>query len=91
MERVPVGHDAKGDVIYEEVRMTTPQSLEDIMRRFKSSHLPFTIRSAPSKCEALATQMWRELPHNSELVGGLLKLLEAKDYFVRARLAGGGQ
>lgn len=63
-------------------------SVAHIMQFFKSHHLPPDLSGTASACEAVATQMVNDLPHNPELTAGLRKLLEAKDCFVRAKLAG---
>lgn len=62
-------------------------SVEHIMQFFKSHHLPPDLSGTAAACEAVAVQMAENLPHNPELTVGLRKLLEAKDCFVRAKLA----
>ncbi len=62
---------------------------EHILQYFKSDHLPDNIRETSALCAQLARQMARDLPANPETTAGIRKLLEAKDCFVRAKLAGG--
>jgi hypothetical protein len=64
-------------------------STRQIARWFSYGHLPAgTPRHISAMCAALAGQMVSELADNPELVTGLRKLLEAKDCFVRAAIAG---
>ena len=63
------------------------QSTQQIARWFDSGHLPAHLARISEKCSALAEQMIYELPDGPELTAGLRKLLEAKDCFVRARIA----
>jgi 3-methyladenine DNA glycosylase AlkC len=63
-------------------------SVKHIMQFFEYAHLPEHLRAVSEPCSDLAHKMAGELPNNPELTAGLRKLLEAKDCFVRARLAG---
>jgi len=63
--------------------MTTP-----IMRFFDYDHLPEKLQKVSKPIAELAQQMDLELPDGAEKSAGLRKLLEAKDCFVRAELAG---
>lgn len=65
--------------------MTNPS--EQMLRWFTSAHLPEDLREVSQKSEELAVKMAAELPPSAELTAGLRKLLEAKDCFVRARIA----
>lgn len=62
-------------------------STEQLLQCFKSDHLPDSIREPAAYCAQLARHMARILPDNPQRVAGLRKLLEAKDFFVGARLA----
>lgn len=62
-------------------------AVDHIMQYFKSDHLPEKIRETSATCANLAQQMIRSLPDNPEKTVGLRKLLEAKDCFVRAKMA----
>jgi len=66
------------------VRMTMHPATEHIMQFFKYVHLQEISKPAA----LLAEKMAESLPQNPELTAGLRKLLEAKDCFVRAKLAG---
>jgi hypothetical protein len=59
-----------------------------IMRFFEYSHLPEKLQKVSKPIADLAQQMDSELPDGAEKSAGLRKLLEAKDCFVRAELAG---
>ena len=62
---------------------------QQIMRWFSYGHLPNGHpRVISSECAQLADTMIGELPDGPELTAGLRKLLEAKDCFVRAAIAG---
>lgn len=54
---------------------------------FAYSHLPDHLRGVSQDCAELAQDMVDRLLDGPELSTGLRKLLEAKDCFVRARLA----
>lgn len=62
-------------------------STQAIARFFDSDHLPPDLRAIAAPCETIASVMLAELPDDPELVTGLRKLLEAKDCFVRTRVA----
>ena len=66
--------------------MSKPSDM--IMRFFKSEHLPPDLRPISGDCEVLAQAMAIRLPEDPEKTAGLRKLLEAKDCFVRAAIAG---
>lgn len=62
-----------------------------ITRWFAYGHLPAGHpRDISANCANLADYMLGELPDSPELTAGLRKLLEAKDCFVRAAIAGAG-
>ena len=63
-------------------------STEHILQFFKYSHLPEDLAEPSKVIWEVAHKMATELPQNQELTTGLRKLLEAKDCFVRAKLAG---
>ena len=63
------------------------EELNEIVQFFGYTHLPQHLRVISEPCCQLATSMRAELPTNHELIAGMRKLLEAKDCFVRARLA----
>lgn len=58
----------------------------NLMRFFRSAHLPPDLREISEPCEMLAALMTNRLPMSAELTTGIRKLLEAKDCFVRAAL-----
>lgn len=58
-----------------------------IMQFFSYEHLPSTLQDISRPISILAEKMDAELPDNAEKIAGLRKLLEAKDCFVRAKLA----
>lgn len=62
-------------------------AVEQILRWFQSSHLSVDLQWVANPCGELAEQMAHSLPSDPELTAGLRKLLEAKDCFVRAKLA----
>jgi hypothetical protein len=62
-------------------------SVAHIMQFFKYAHLPEHLQVISRPVGDLAEHMAMELPQNPELTAGLRKLLEAKDCFVRAKLA----
>jgi hypothetical protein len=62
---------------------------QQVTRWFDYEHLPQgTARHVSAMCAAMAGELLRELPDGPELTAGLRKLLEAKDCFVRAAIAG---
>jgi len=63
-------------------------SVAAIMRWFEASHLGDGAKAISGACGALAKYLATRLPANPETTAGLRKLLEAKDCFVRAFLAG---
>jgi len=60
---------------------------EHITQFFAYKHLPENLQEVSKPVGELAEQMVQMLPQNPELAAGLRKLLEAKDCFVRARVA----
>lgn len=62
-------------------------STKHIMQFFKYEHLQEHLQEVSKPAAVLAEEMAKSLPENPELTAGLRKLLEAKDCFVRARLA----
>ena len=62
-------------------------SVAHIMQFFKFEHLPEHLQAISKPMALLAGEMVSDLPPNPELTAGLRKLLEAKDCFVRAKLA----
>jgi hypothetical protein len=60
----------------------------EIARWFSYGHLTGDLRAVSGSCAALACDVIEELPDGPELTTGLRKLLEAKDCFVRAAIAG---
>ena len=65
-------------------------STQQIARWFDYKHLQQGApQVASAACALLAIQMIKQLEDSPELVAGLRKLLEAKDCFVRAAIAGG--
>jgi hypothetical protein len=64
-------------------------STQQIARWFDWEHLPAGLaRDASMSCSRLAGRMLGYLPDSPELTAGLRHLLEAKDCFVRAAIAG---
>ena len=66
-------------------------SVAHIMQFFTYEHLPENLQAISKPVALLAGEMVSDLPPNPELTAGLRKLLEAKDCFVRAKLAKGGE
>lgn len=60
---------------------------QQIAQWFTFDHLPDNARPPSRACAELAQAMIDDLPDGPELTAGLRKLLEAKDCFVRARIA----
>jgi len=58
-----------------------------IWQFFDYQHLPPDLQAISKPCADLAAEMVKVLPPGPELSAGLRKLLEAKDCFVRAKLA----
>jgi len=58
-----------------------------IMKFFEYSHLPERLQKISKPVGELAVKMDNILPDCAEKTVGLRKLLEAKDCFVRAKLA----
>lgn len=65
-------------------------SVAHLMQFFQYAHLPEHLQAVSKPAALLAEKMVEELPQNPELTAGLRKLLEAKDCFVRAKLAADG-
>ena len=61
---------------------------EAMLRWFACDHLPPHLQEISIPIRDLAVELADTLPSDPELTVGLRKLLEAKDCFVRARLAG---
>lgn len=61
--------------------------VEALLGWFQSDHLPEDLRDTSRLCEIVAKAMVETIPDDPELTAGLRKLLEAKDCFVRARVA----
>lgn len=61
-----------------------------LLQFFQAEHLPEHLRLVSEPCGALAHAMADRVPDGPEKTVGLRKLLEAKDCFVRAVLAGKG-
>lgn len=61
--------------------------MSPLLRWFGGDHLPAPIRGVSALCADLAEQVDTLLPESDEKTAGLRHLLEAKDCFVRARLA----
>jgi len=55
---------------------------------YEHEHLPKHLQGASQACAVLAHAMEEALPGGAEKTTGLRKLLEAKDCFVRAVIAG---
>ncbi len=64
-------------------------STEHLLQFFVFMHLPEHLQAVAAPCRTLAIDMVENLPEGPELTAGLRKLLEAKDCFVRAKLAKG--
>ena len=58
-----------------------------LLRWFAYNHLPAPLQGVSALCADLAEQVDTLLPEADEKTAGLRHLLEAKDCFVRARLA----
>ena len=58
-----------------------------LLRWFGGDHLPAPLQAVSAMCAELAEQVDTLLPESDEKTAGLRHLLEAKDCFVRARLA----
>lgn len=58
-----------------------------ILRFFEVEHLPEPLKRIVSECSYLAFNMSESIESDPELTVGLRKLLEAKDCFVRAKVA----
>ena len=63
-------------------------AVASLLAFFKYGHLPEHLQAVSKPCGDLAVAMADTVPENAELTVGLRKLLEAKDCFVRAQLAG---
>lgn len=63
---------------------------ENILKFFEYEHLSPEIQRVSKDICVLAHHMADTIPEGPELTVGLRKLLEAKDCFVRAKLADGG-
>lgn len=61
--------------------------IEHLLQFFEYAHLPEHLQAVSAPVGDLAKKMAGELPCNAETTAGLRKLLEAKDCFVRAKLA----
>lgn len=59
-----------------------------VMSMFTYEHLPADLRDLSRECADLASLMYNQLQPGPEVTVGLRKLLEAKDCFVRAAVAG---
>lgn len=58
-----------------------------LLQFFAFEHLPPHLQEVSKPLGELARSMAESLPENAETTAGLRKLLEAKDCFVRAKLA----
>ena len=67
--------------------MTRHPGITQLLRWFDHQHLPDDLASISEPAGELAELMAEQLPDSPELTAGLRKLLEAKDCFVRARIA----
>lgn len=63
-------------------------AIEHVLQFFAFEHLPANLQEISKPVAELAHAMVGRLPQNQEVTVGLRKLLEAKDCFVRAKLAG---
>lgn len=61
--------------------------IEHVLQFFCYEHLPPHLQEVSMPLGELAKHMAVTLPSNPETTAGLRKLLEAKDCFVRAKLA----
>lgn len=59
---------------------------QQLLRFFKSGHLPADLQAVAQPVEKLAQHVEAFIPDGPEKTAGLRKLLEAKDCFVRAAL-----
>ena len=64
-------------------------AVEHLLGLFTYKHLPPHLQDVSKPLAVLACEMVEACPNNPELTAGLRKLLEAKDCFVRARVAQG--
>lgn len=64
-------------------------AVKNLLTFFAYAHLPEDLQTISKPVGDLACAMAQDLPSNAELTVGLRKLLEAKDCFVRAKIAGG--
>jgi len=64
------------------------QSVSDVARWFTFGHLEGTARLTSQEVCRTAVGMLLTIPDSAELTAALRKLLEAKDAFVRAAIAG---
>lgn len=62
-------------------------SEELVLRFFEHEHLPEPLKSVAAQCSVLANNMSDFIDSDPELTAGLRKLLEAKDCFIRAKVA----
>jgi hypothetical protein len=69
------------------VEAEQPRPASAIMKFFAYSHLPQPLQAVSKPIGDLASEMDKLLPDGPEKSAGLRKLLEAKDCFVRAKLA----
>lgn len=60
---------------------------ERLLQFLKWDHLQPHLQPIVQECYDTATLMLDAIPHNAECQLGLWRLIEAKDYFCRARLA----
>jgi hypothetical protein len=60
---------------------------EALLQFLKWDHLQPHLQPIVQECYDTATLMLDSIPHNKVLEAGLWRLIEAKDYFCRARLA----
>lgn len=65
-------------------------STRHLMRYFSYEHLPPHLQPISRLMHDTAAHMVTQLPDSPELTAGLRKMLEAKDCFVRAGIAPGG-
>lgn len=67
--------------------MTRHPSVEAVTRFFEYEHLPDSLREVAYTFWSVKNEMLSILDDDPELTAGLRKLLEAKDCFVRAKVA----
>lgn len=67
--------------------MSRHSSVEAVTRFFEYSHLPAELANIVNLCSVLKDRILDEVGDDPELTVGLRKLLEAKDCFVRAKVA----